>query len=96
MKNSIILGALVVSITLAPLAAAGSQGYTADFVGLPAPFNISGSLTSFPMVDNDKGIAVVTDAVFNPLTGRWIGHVKCVVPESEDELYCTGTVSSVD
>lgn len=96
MKNSIIVGAIVIVTILAPQAAAGSAGYNADFLGLPVGFNIAGSLTSFPMIDNDKGVAVVSDAVFNPLTERWIGHIKCVVPESEDELFCTGTVSSVD
>ena len=96
MKNSILLGALVIATVLAPQAAAGSQGYNAPLLGPPVDFDISGSLASFPMIDNDKGVAIVTDAVFNPVTERWTGHIKCIVPESAQELFCTGTVSSAD
>lgn len=96
MKNSVLIGALVIATTLAPQAAAGSQGYHALFLGLPVEFDIPGSLLSPPMIENDKGIAVVTGAVFDPVNERWSGLIKCVVPESAEELFCTGTVSSAD
>ena len=91
MKNSIICALLVTATLLTPFASAGSQAYNVG-VGQLDGFNIAGSLTSPPMLDQDEGLAVIVDAVFNPLSERWVGDITCVVP-AEDGV-CTGTVSS--
>lgn len=92
MKNSILMGTLLVAIALAPQAAAGSQSYTADALGVPVPFDISGTLLSPPMLQQSTGTAVIVDAVFNPVTERWFGHIECLVGDANGK--CTGTVSS--
>lgn len=97
MKNSIILGALIAALMLAPLAAAGSQNYNANVVGLPAAFSISGTLSGaepVPTLHETKGTAVIVSAVYNPLTSMWSGTIKCVLPASEVDLSCAGTVSA--
>ena len=92
MKNSIILGALVIATILAPQASAGSASYNAPFLGVPDHFDITGTLLSVPMLSQSTGTAVIVDPVFNPLTERWSGDIVCVIPGANNK--CTGTVSS--
>ena len=89
MKNSMMMGALVLAIALVPsFASAASTSYAVD-IGMTKNYLVPGTLLVQPTLDQDHGEAEIVSAVF--LGTQWSVDVRC---KSTSAVNCDGFILS--
>lgn len=90
MKNSILMGGIVLTIALLPsFAAATSTPYLVDEGQREVYPDLSGTLLNPPTLDQDEGTAVIVDADFDDVAMEWTVEIECL---SSATVRCTGDI----
>ena len=91
MKNSILMGALVLAMALLPSFASATATPYLVSEGNFDTYQVPGTLLVVPTLDQDEGNAVITSASFDDQQMKWTVQVSCV---SSDTDRCTGDIIS--
>lgn len=89
MKNSILLGTLVIAMALVPSFAAATNTAYAEVIGGKGSYTVPGTLLVMPTLSQDHGTAQINNPVF--LGTSWSLEVECLSTSTEN---CDGFIVS--